>query len=148
MTYKGRYKVKNIAKYKGNHKEVVYRSSWERAVFRFLDGHNNITEWSSEEYVIPYRCATDKKVHRYFVDIYFKDSNGQKWLVEIKPKKQTVPPAKPKRKTKRYLNEVLTYMKNESKWKAANAWCLDRGYKFAIWHEDTLKGLGIKILKG
>ncbi|MAI17819.1 MAG: head completion protein [Marinovum sp.] len=148
MTYKGRYKVKNIGKYKGNHKEVVYRSSWERAVFRFLDGNDGVSEWSSEEYVIPYRCSTDKRVHRYFVDIYFKDAQGQKWLVEIKPKKQTVPPAKPKRKTKRYLNEVLTYMKNESKWKAANNWCVERGYKFAIWHEDTLKKLGIKILRG
>ena len=106
MTYKGRYKVKNIAKYKGNHKEVVYRSSWERAVFRFLDSNDGVKEWSSEEYVIPYRCATDKRIHRYFVDIYFKDSAGQQWLVEIKPKKQTVPPATPKRKTKRYLNEV------------------------------------------
>ena len=28
MTYKGRYRVKNIAKYKGDHKKVVYRSSF------------------------------------------------------------------------------------------------------------------------
>ena len=105
MTYKGKYKVKNIAKYKSNHKEVVYRSSWERAVFRFLDGNDGVSEWSSEEYVIPYRCSTDKRVHRYFVDIYFKDSQGQKWLVEIKPKKQTVPPPKPKRKEAHKLNK-------------------------------------------
>ena len=80
--------------------------------------------------------------------IYFKDAVGQKWLIEIKPKKQCQPPVKPSRKTKRYLNEVMTYVKNQSKWDAASKWADARGYRFAIWHEDTLKQLGIKILKG
>ena len=148
MTYKGRYRVKNISKYKGDHKKVVYRSSWERAVFKFLDNKPDVSEWSSEEYVIHYKCATDKRMHRYFIDIYFKDAVGQKWLIEIKPKKQCQPPVKPSRKTKRYLNEVMTYVKNQSKWDAASKWADARGYRFAIWHEDTLKQLGIKILKG
>ena len=138
MTYKGRYKVKNIGKYKGNHKEVVYRSSWERAVFRFLDGNTGVSEWSSEEYVIQYRCSTDKNVHRYFVDIYFKDAQGQKWLVEIKPKKQTKAPKGPERKTKRYLNEVRTWGVNSSKWRYATEWCKDNGMEFKILTEDDL----------
>ncbi len=87
-------------------------------------------------------------MHRYFIDIYFKDAVGQKWLIEIKPKKQCQPPVKPSRKTKRYLNEVMTYVKNQSKWEAAHKWADSRGYRFAIWHEDILKQLGIKILKG
>lgn len=147
-TYKGRYRVKNIKKYKGDPTKVIFRSSWERAAFRYLDAADWVVEWNSEEVVIPYRCKTDNRIHRYFVDLYFKDKNGRKYLIEIKPKKQTQPPKEPKRKTKKYLNEVLTYVKNESKWKAAQAWCLDRGYKFQIWHEDTFKQLGIKILKG
>tara|TARA_B100001113_G_scaffold267163_1_gene221952 strand:- start:5297 stop:5560 length:264 start_codon:yes stop_codon:yes gene_type:complete len=87
-------------------------------------------------------------MHRYFVDIYLLHKNGKKYLVEIKPKFQTVPPKTPKRKTKKYLNEVKTYVKNMSKWEAAEKWSIDRGYKFQIWTEDTLTNMGIKILKG
>ena len=50
-------------------------------------------------------------------------------MIEIKPKKQTEPPSKPKRQTKRYLQEAYEYAKNQSKWAAAREWCADRGYK-------------------
>ena len=148
MTYKGRYKVKNYKKYKGDPTKVIYRSSWERSVFRYLDGNDDILEWNSESYVIPYLCRTDNRMHRYFVDIYFRYKNGKRFLVEIKPKYQTVPPKKPKRQTKKYLSEVNTYLKNVSKWEAASKWANDRGYHFQVWHEDTLREIGIKILKG
>ena len=148
MVYKGRYRVKNYKKYRGDPTKVIYRSSWERAVFRYLDANDDVIEWNSESFVIPYRCRTDNRVHRYFVDIYLLHKNGKKYLVEIKPKFQTVPPKKPKRKTKKYLNEVKTYVKNMSKWEAAEKWSIDRGYKFQIWTEDTLTNMGIKILKG
>jgi hypothetical protein len=36
--------------------------------------------------------------------------SGETILVEIKPKKQTVAPKKPKRKTKKYVTEVTTYL--------------------------------------
>lgn len=148
MAYKGKYKVKNSQKYKGDPTKVIFRSLWERNTFRWLDDNDDIIEWSSEEVVIPYRCKTDNKIHRYYIDIYFKAANGKKYLIEIKPKKETVPPKIPKRKTKRYVTEVMTYVKNQSKWEAAKSFALDRGYIFDIWHEDTLRGLGIKILKG
>jgi len=148
MTYKGRFKPKNIKKYKGDWKKIVYRSLWERNTFRWLDNNPDILEWSSEEIVIPYRCKTDNRVHRYFVDVYFKAKNGKKYLIEIKPKKQCSPPKQPKRKTKRYLNEVMTYIKNQSKWEAALQFASHKDMEFQVWHEDTLKSLGIKILKG
>ena len=148
MTYKGRFKPKNIKKYKGDPTKIVYRSLWERNTFRFLDENSDILEWNSEEVIIPYRCKTDNRIHRYFVDVYFKAKNGKKYLIEIKPKNQTVPPKQPQRKTKRYLKEVMTYVKNTSKWEAAKAYSLDRGYEFQIWREDTLRSLGIKVLKG
>lgn len=148
MAYKGKYRVKNPKKYKGDPTKVIFRSLWERNTFRWLDDNPDIVEWNSEEVVVPYRCKTDNRIHRYYIDLYFKAANGKKYLIEIKPKKETVPPKEPKRKTKRYISEVMTYVKNQSKWEAANAFALDRGYTFQIWHEDTLRGLGIKILKG
>jgi hypothetical protein len=73
-------------------------------------------------------------------------SNGNEYLIEIKPKKETKEPKRPTRKSKKYLREVMTYIKNQSKWEAANDYCLDKGWTFQVWTEDTIKGLGIKLL--
>lgn len=146
MTYKGKYKVKDKKKYVGDPEKVVYRSLWERQVFRWLEDQPNIVEWCSEEVVIPYLCETDKKVHRYFIDVYFKTKEGKKYLIEIKPAKETKPPKAPKRRTRRYLSESLTYIKNQSKWKAATKFAQENGCTFQIWTEDTLKSLGIKLI--
>lgn len=145
-TYKGKYRPVNRAKYGGDADAVTYRSSWERAVFKWLDNHTDVKSWVSEETIIPYICATDRKPHRYFVDIKVTFKNGKTYLIEIKPKKETVQPKPRGRKTQKYLTEVLTYMKNISKWEAANSYCKKHGYTFEVWHEDTLKSLGIRIL--
>jgi len=148
MAYSGKWKPKNTNKYKGDYTKITYRSLWERNTFRWMDTNTNVISWNSEEVVIPYICGTDRKVHRYFVDIWFKDVNGKVYLVEIKPKKETTPPKSPKnRKTKRYINESLTYVKNASKWKAAQEYCEERGWIWQIWTEDTLGALGIRVLK-
>ena len=70
-----------------------------------------------------------------------------RYLIEIKPKKETIPPKKPKRKSKKYINEVLTYVKNTNKWSAASDFADAKGWKFQVWTEETLKNLGIKLLK-
>ncbi len=146
MSYKGRYTVKNKQKYAGDTSKVVYRSLWERQAFRWCEENHNVRAWNSEEIVIPYKCKTDNRLHRYFVDLLVEMRNGEVILVEIKPKKQTQPP-KGKRKTKKHLNEVTTYIKNTSKWEAAQRFAEHKGWKFQIWTEDTLKNLGIKLLK-
>ena len=147
MTYKGKYKVKNISKYKGNPQNVTYRSLWERQVMRWCESNPNIIWWNSESLVIPYRCATDKKMHRYFVDFQIKFKDGKVYCIEVKPKAQTLQPKRKQGKTKKRLyEEAKTYAKNTSKWTAAKAYCEDRGMIFDIWTEDTLTGLGIKLL--
>ena len=146
MAYSGRYTVKNPKKYEGDFNKVKYRSLWERQAFKWLDNNLGVVGWSSEEVVVPYRCKTDGKVHRYFVDLFIRTKNGKVFLIEIKPKKQTLPPKKPSRKTKRYLSEVMTYAKNQSKWEAATAYANKYGMTFEVWNEDTLRSFGIKIL--
>lgn len=145
MAYKGIYKVKNKKKYKGDPNKVVFRSLWERNVFRWVDANPDILEWSSEEIIIPYRCSTDRKIHRYFPDLYLVTVNGQ-YIIEIKPEKETKEPRKRTRKSAKYLKEVMTYMKNQSKWTAAKEFCEDRGITFTIWTEKTIKKMGIKLL--
>lgn len=146
MAYSGKFTPRNPSKYRGDITTITYRSLWERQMFRWLDEQSFIKSWASEEIVIPYRCKTDGKLHRYFVDIKAEFTDGRILLIEIKPKKETIPPKNPGRKTKRYITEVMTYAKNISKWEAANEYAADRGWSFEVWHEDTLKSMGIKIL--
>lgn len=145
MTNKGFFKPKNPQKYKGNPTEIVYRSSWECRVMSFLDNNPSVVQWSSEEIVIPYLSPIDRKVHRYFPDFYIKvkDKNGKikEMIWEIKPKKQSSQPKKQSRITQRYINEVVTWGINEAKWKAAEEYCLDRGWQFKVLTEEDI---GIK----
>lgn len=142
MAYKGKYKIKKLEKYKGDPTSVIYRSLWERKFMKYCEDNPNVLQWSSEEIVIPYRSPIDKKVHRYFPDFWIRVKNAkgvtESILIEIKPKKQTAPPKKTKRVTKRYISEVYTYGVNEAKWKAAQEFCKDRGWKFEIITEDHL----------
>ena len=147
MAYRGKFTPKNKDKYVGDYTNITYRSLWERNTFRWIDANNDIVKWNSEEVVIPYRCATDNKMHRYFIDIWFKTKDGKTFIIEIKPKSQTTPPKSPARRTRKYISEAMTYAKNQSKWMAATEFAKDNGITFQIWTEDTLKGLGIKILK-
>lgn len=144
MAYSGKYKPKNIKKYKGDWTKVTYRSLWEKHCFKWCDEQQSVKYWSSEEVVIPYFYEVDKKYHRYFMDLKITFQNGQTILVEIKPAKETKPPEFKGRKTKKYLNESLTYVKNMNKWAAAQTYAADRGWGFQIWTEDTLHKMGIK----
>jgi len=145
MAYKGKYKPLRPYKYKGNPTKVTYRSLWERKFMQYCDDNMNILEWASEEMYVWYKSPVDNRAHRYFPDFYIKvrESTGviKKYIIEVKPKRQTKPPAKPKRQTRGYLREAFEYAKNKAKWKAANEWCLDRGYEFKVLTE---KELGIK----
>ena len=136
--YKGKYKVKNPEKYKGNPSNVIFRSSWELRFFNYCDKNPDIIEWSSEEVVIPYKSPIDGKYHRYFPDVWVKTSVGEVYLIEIKPFKETQEPKKRSRITKQYLNEVKTYGININKWKAAEEYCRDRKWKFKIITENEL----------
>tara|TARA_Y100000401_G_scaffold72991_1_gene59004 strand:+ start:95 stop:535 length:441 start_codon:yes stop_codon:yes gene_type:complete len=142
MSYSGKFKPKNYKKYRGDPTKIYYRSLWERRFMVYCDNNSKIIEWGSEEIIIPYKSPLDKKTHRYFPDFYVKYINKDKQVVreiiEVKPKKHLSPPKEPKRKTKRYLNEVATYIKNQAKFKAAEEYCKDRRYGFRILTEEQL----------
>ena len=142
MAYKGRYTPKNPKKYKGDYHNIIYRSSWERKFMVYCDNSDNILEWGSEEIIIPYLSPWDGKLHRYFPDFYIKvrqaSGNIKKFIIEVKPKKQTRPPEPVNRKTKKWLNEVKTYSINEAKWKSASEWCSNNDMEFKILTEEEL----------
>lgn len=108
----------------------------------YVDSHPEIIEWGSEEFYIPYRSPVDGRIHRYFPDFYLKkktkDGKTQTMVVEIKPLKQTIEPEKQNKKSKRYINEVMTWGINSSKWKAAKEFCKERNWQFLILTEKEL----------
>lgn len=141
MSYKGIFRPTNPKKYKGDPNNVIYRSSWELKLMIYLDRHPEVVQWSSEEIVIPYRSPIDGRLHRYFPDFYVKkEVNGkiETLIIEVKPKVQTKPPNVQKKRTKKYINEVMTWGINEAKWKAAKNFCEDRNWKFMLMTEKEL----------
>jgi len=142
MAYKGRYNPVNPKKYKGNPQNIIYRSLWERKFMVYCDTNDKVLEWGSEEIIIPYISPWDSKVHRYFPDFYIKvkqsSGNLKKFIIEVKPKKQTRPPKPVERKTKRWIKEVRTFGINEAKWKHATKWCKDNDMEFKILTEEEL----------
>ncbi len=142
MAYRGRYKPLHPEKYTGNPTKIIYRSLWERRFMNYCDKNKNILEWGSEEISLPYRSPLDGKIHRYFPDFYIKirENNGsvQKYIIEVKPKKQTIEPKVQRKKTKGYIFEVTEWARNQAKWKVAEEYCDDRRWKFKIITEDEL----------
>jgi hypothetical protein len=141
MSYKGKYKPSYPKKYKGDPTNIIYRSLWERKFMVYCDKNENVLEWNSEEIALPYKSPLDNRIHRYFPDFYIKVKEGnkiQKYLIEIKPKKQVREPKIQTKKTKSYIYEVTEYAKNQAKWKSAQEFCEDRQWKFKIITEDEL----------
>lgn len=139
--YQGVYPVKNIDKYIGDPKKCVYRSRWERIVFKKFDENPKVLAWGAEPFPIPYLSPKDNRVHRYFPDIIVvADNNGEQvtTLIEIKPLKETMPPKKQGKKKSRYIYESITYSVNQAKWKAAEALCKKKGWRFKVMTEKEI----------
>jgi len=141
MSYKGWFTPKNRSKYKGDSENVVYRSSWELRVMKWLDENPSVIWWASEELIIKYRSPIDQKIHRYFPDFIVrlkqKNDTESTVVIEIKPHKQTVKPVQ-KRKTNRYLQEAATYAINQEKWRAADLFCKEHGWQFKVLTEKDI----------
>ena len=145
MFHKRKYTPIHPEKYTGDPTNIIMRSSWETRFALYCDNNPQIVKWKSEETIVPYRCPTDNRIHRYFVDFQIqvrkRDGTLQTYLVEIKPAAQTQPPVFPGRKTQRYLTESMAFIKNQAKWKAAEQYAKDRGWEFKVITEHEL---GIK----
>lgn len=138
----GIFSPKHPEKYKGTF-PIAYRSQWELVCMRRLDSNPNILSWGSESIVVPYQNPLTGRVSRYFIDfnITVRDKTGQikKFLVEIKPHSQTIPPSQQKRKnTKTLIRQQAEYIKNQAKWKAALEFAERKGSTFVILTEKHL----------
>ena len=129
-----RYVPKNKKKYIGKEYPIC-RSGLEKAFCEIIDNDPKVVEWSSESFFISYMFQNKKR--KYFPDFYVKIKSPlggeEKWIVEIKSHKETSPPTKGKRKSRKtMLNEKVTWEKNSAKWKAARRYCEKLGFEFKI----------------
>jgi hypothetical protein len=143
MAYRGKFYPKHPLKYKGDPNKIIYRSSWEVRVMKYLDENDGVVWWASEEMNVKYISPVDGRVHRYFPDFVVKvrrkDNSSTIFMLEVKPEAQTKL-RQPKRVTKQYINEAATYAVNQAKWKYAEEFCKDHGWVFRV---VTEKDLGI-----
>lgn len=136
--YQGNYEIKNKEKYLSLN-VPTYRSRWEKVFMAFCDLNENVVKWASEYVIIEYYDPVQNKKRRYYTDFYLELANGEKQLIEIKPKRETVAPksTKGKRKTT-LLKEERTWATNQAKWEAARHLCKKKGWKFVILTEKEL----------
>lgn len=138
----GTFKPLNPKKYVGDVKNITYRSGWELRVMSRLDTDPNVTNWASEEVVVPYKDpARDDSWHRYYPDFLVKTRDGKTTMIEVKPAEQQVAPRKGKKRNDRFLAEAATYLTNQAKWAAAREFCKAKGWDFVVMNEMDL---GIK----
>jgi hypothetical protein len=134
--HQGKFHPQNPEKYKGDTRNIVYRSSWEVTFMRWCDRNPGILEWGSEEFFIPYFDPTTNKVRRYFPDFFIKvqenAGNIKKYIIEVKPKKQTMLKENASKK------EKLTWIVNVAKWKAAELYCQKHNFVFKLLTEKEL----------
>ena len=133
---KGKFTMKHPEKYVGI-KTPIYRSSWEWSFMNFCDTNESIQKWASEAIKIPYRDPLTGRQTVYVPDFFIQyvDKLGKMHveLIEIKPASQQILERVGKSK-----NNQAQYIKNQSKWAAANAWCKQQGIKFRILNQNDL----------
>lgn len=146
-TYHGSFTPENREKYVGNIKKITYRSSWELQFMRYCDINDDVVRWGSETFKIPYRIKGENKSHTYYMDFWVQFKTGDKYLFEIKPYAETLPPVPPKTNSKKsmetYLHQLRTYKVNTNKWFAAMEAARVKGLTFRILTERSLPRFGV-----
>jgi len=138
----GQFIPKNARKYCGSY-PILIRSSWERMFCQWLDITPSVIEWSSENIYIKYYDPVQGRTRRYYPDFYClvseADGRYKKYIVEIKPHRETSPPRKTTKKSNKTLRyQQATYLTNQAKFEAADEYCKKIGMKFKIITEQQL----------
>ena len=117
---------------------IIYRSSYEKTFIHWLESCPKVKSWASECLAIPYINKLDGEFHRYYPDFFVEMVDGQKILIEIKPKSQTM---KPKTQFDPNSYAWKEYIRNRCKWDAALEYCKNNGLLFKILTENTISKL-------
>lgn len=133
-------------KYRGR-PPIICRSSWEEAFCRWADHAQSIVSWASEEITVRYQDPIvpimKGKPHfkTYWPDFVIETIQGEIFLIEVKPHKQTIAPTRSQTKSRKtMLTEEKSWLVNQAKWRAAQTYCARKGWEFKIITEKQLFG--------
>mgnify|MGYP001586068709 CR=1 FL=1 len=101
-----------------NDKQLWYRSSYELLAYQLLESMVTVIKYKVEPFCIKYQYKNQN--HRYIIDIYVEYINGEKQIIEIKPKYK------------------LKFDQEQLKFEAANRFAYENGYTFIVWSEKEL----------
>ena len=140
----GKFVPRFAQKYVGRY-PIIVRSSWERMMCQWLDGNPEVIKWSSEGHIIHYYDPIQQKRRRYFPDFYAEILNKKKqpvkYIIEVKPNRETGPPVKTRGQSKKtQLYQEATWVTNKAKFEAAQQYCNKLGYRFKLLTENEMFG--------
>lgn len=140
--HQGKFTPTNPEKYIGDVSRITYRSSWERVLMVYLDSTVEILKWQSEEQEIPYWNPVLGRMARYILDFAFWANTPEgvkKFMVEVKPKKETIEPKRGKSEPDHtWADRISTWLINKAKWTAAIELAKQDGSQFIILTEDHI----------
>ncbi len=136
----GTYHVRNKEKFLGNY-DPIYKSKLEAKMMFYLDHNENVIKWNYESFPIKYIDeSSGNKVRNYYIDFTAVVNTGKNVLqtvwIEVKSESETHAPGKHASKNPKAIN---TWLKNQSKWKAAKKLAESRGIKFVVISEKELE---------
>lgn len=136
----GYFYPKNKEKLYGSDR-AIYRSGLELKYFQLLDKNENVIQWGAENITVPY--FFQDKWHTYYIDLFViikEKEKIKKYLIEIKPFKQTQTPIYSKRrKQSNYIKECIEFEKNKAKWKYASDYAKTKDFEFHILSDKILQ---------
>lgn len=120
-----------------NQKGIKYDSSYEKKAFELLEEDENVLTFDRCNFYIPYIFET--KNRKYVPDIFVTYRNGEKGVIEVKPKYLV---SESSEVDKFKLIKTL-YQENKEKIQAGKDYCTKNSFLYLLWTESDL-GLRVK----
>ena len=115
------FKEGYIVSKKNNGEKMHYRSGYEKEVYDCLERIGDVIAYKVEPFSVPYYHKG--KMRQYFPDLLIQYSDGSVEMWEVKPSNQTAA------------------SQNQAKFKAAELYCTQRGWRWDIITEQRIEQL-------
>ena len=136
----GIFKPSHPEKYKG-FGQIIFKSLLEAKMMFYLDNDPKVVAWWAEPFSIKYLDRSTNRWRNYFIDFVVEMMDGtskKTYWIETKITGETKKPTG-SRNTQALLENTKTYVKNLSKWSAAQKIAKKHGAQFLVITEEFFK---------
>ncbi len=110
---------------KKNNRNLYYMSSYELAAFQILESLVTVKSYKTQFIKIPYQYKDS--LHNYIVDLFVEYIDGQKQLIEVKPKFK------------------MCDLQNQNKLEVGKRFAEQNNMEFNVWTEDKIFGGTVNV---